>query len=275
MTVNTRARPVITLTTDFGDADAYVAAMKGVILEMAPDAGIVDITHAVPPQGVRAAAFHIACAAPYFPEGTIHVVVVDPGVGGARRPVAVRTAQAVFVAPDNGVLTRVLAGSPPELAVHLNRPEFWRRAVSSTFHGRDVFAPVAARIALGASIDALGTPVHDLLRLDLPEAASAADGTITGAVQHIDHFGNCVTDIPGEWVSDPIAHEVQVGMQQLHGVKVTYCDAAVGQPLALVGSHGYLEIAVRDGNAARAMSLRMGDRVTVRLGSDPRPGERG
>ncbi len=255
---------IITLTTDFGTQDQYVGAMKGVILGIAPDVRVVDITHEVPPQNVREAAYLLASLVPYFPERTIHVVVVDPGVGTERRALAVRTARAVYVVPDNGLLTPVLKYDPPEEIVHLNNPTYWLDRVSRTFHGRDIFAPVAAYIARGVPLHALGTPLapEEIVRLSWPEARVLPDGSIEGMVIHVDRFGNIVTNIPAEMLGgDPNGWVFRIGQQQLRGLKRTYGDVAVGEPLALIGSNDTLEFSLREGNAAAQWHVQTGDPV--------------
>ena len=255
---------IITLTTDFGTRDQYVAAMKGVILSITPEARVVDVTHEVPPQNVREAAYILASVTPYFPEKSIHVAVVDPGVGSERRPLAVRTARAFYVVPDNGLLTPVLRAEPPEEIVHLNNPTYWLSEVSHTFHGRDIFAPVAAYLARGVPLNALGTPLspEDIVWLPWPDPRALPDGSIEGMVVHVDHFGNIVTNIPADMLDgDPEAWEFRVGQQRLQGLKRTYSDVDVGEPLALIGSNNTLEFSVREGNAAALWHVQAGDPV--------------
>lgn len=260
--------PIITLTTDFGLQDAYVGAMKGVILSIAPGATIVDITHCIPPQAVAQAAFILAAAAPYFPTGTVHVVVVDPGVGGQRRPIAVQTAQAVFVAPDNGVLTPILqsgaSGGSPMAVIHLTRREYWLPQVSHTFHGRDIFAPVAAYLARGVPITSLGEPISDPVVLDLPQPRRMPDGSLEGQVVYVDQFGNLVTNIPAEWLDRAVQWRIEVAGHTVERLSATYSDVPSGHLLALIGSVGALELAVREGSAARALGVSIGEPVSVR-----------
>lgn len=190
--------PLITLTTDFGTRDAYVAAMKGVLLSLAPQARLVDITHEIRPQDVMEAAFVLREAVPYFPPGTIHLVVVDPGVGTARRAVALRHGAHWFVGPDNGLFTLVLGTERPDELVELNRPEFWRTPTpSQTFHGRDIFAPAAGHLAAGRSLQEIGTPLEQLTTLRWMEP-SASNESIHGWVVHVDRFGNCITNVSRE-----------------------------------------------------------------------------
>ncbi len=261
----------ITLTTDFGTRDAYVGTMKGVILNIAPHVTIVDITHQVAPQNIRQGAFLFASAAQYFPPDVIHVVVVDPGVGSSRRPIAIRVGDTVFVAPDNGVLTLAvqacLAALPdsPVLAIHLDRPEYWLPHVSKTFHGRDVFAPIAAHLARGIPFESLGSPIEDWIRLAVPAPIYREDGSILAHVQDIDGFGNIVIDVVDVALQrvDRSQATVTLAGHTLHGIRQAYADVADGEPLALVGSSGHLEVAIRNGNAAHELSVRAGDEVVI------------
>ena len=255
---------IITLTTDFGTQDAYVAAMKGVILTIAPDVYLVDVTHEIPPQNVREGAYVMDTATKHFPEGSIHVGVVDPGVGSARRAIAVRTERALYVAPDNGLLTAILQREYPLEAVHLDNPIYWRNQVSHTFHGRDIFAPVAAYLARGVPLNAIGTPIStdELIRLEWPEPVRTPDGHVEGIVVHIDRYGNIVTNIPSNLLDGAAeAWVFSVDGQQLRGLKSAYAEVDVGEGLALIGSNDTLEFSLREGNAARAWNVKPGDRV--------------
>jgi len=277
--------PLVTLTTDFGTADGYVGTMKGVILSIAPDARLVDISHEIAPQDLRQAAYVLYTAYPFFPAHAVHLVVVDPGVGSARRPIAVRTAAGDFVAPDNGVLSYVMARESVEAVVELSRARYRLPRVSHTFHGRDIFSPAAAHLAAGVAIDALGPPVPDPIVFPPPRIEVVPDG-IAGQVLHADHFGNVITSI-GQlvWRGDELSldpafqtvpgdrrvcfkardAQVVVAGHELAGVRRTYAEVSRGETLALVGSEGHLEIAVREGNAAQRLGLRPGDAVFVRL----------
>lgn len=262
-------RAIITLTTDFGSKDVYVGVMKGVILGIAPDAVIVDISHSVRPQNVRQAGFLLASATPYFPPNTIHIVVVDPGVGTERRAIAVQTQRAWYVAPDNGVLSFVLNRESALRIVNLTNARYWLPTVSATFHGRDVFAPVAAHLARGVSVDDLGEPVDEIVTLPLSQPTRRADGSIVGHVLHIDQFGNCVTDIPAEMLAATPHVDVEVAGCRIRGLVPTYAMVAPGAPVVLIGSVGYLEIAVREGSAACQMGIEVGEQVVVRPSLDP------
>lgn len=255
---------IITLTTDFGTADGYVGAMKGVILNLAPNVTLVDISHAVPPQDVHHGARVLATAAPYFPPGTVHVVVVDPGVGSARRGIALQTPTATFVGPDNGLFTPFLRERTA--CVALTRSAVHRHPVSATFHGRDIFAPVAAHLVNGLPLAELGPPVDDPLALPLPQPQRLPDGHLRAEVVHVDHFGNLVTNVR------PLGGREQKGSLNDICIVVggeslalchTYTDVAPGTLLALVGSDGYLEIALREGSAAEQLGLGVGATVEV------------
>ena len=260
---------IVTLTTDFGREDVYAGQLHGVIQDVARWLRVVDLTHDVAPQAILEGAFLLESAYRYFPPGTVHLAVVDPGVGTARPLIAMEADRALFVAPDNGLLTVVwqeLAEAERVAAriVDLTEPRFWRPQVSSTFHGRDIMAPVAAHLAAGLPLKEAGRPREGLLLLPEAQPTMAADGTIQGLIVHVDHFGNCSSNVPSTQVvgREPIA--IEVGGAVLHGLANTYADVAPGQPLALVGSDGRLEIAVREGSAAEALGLRAGDPVRVR-----------
>ena len=264
----------VTLTTDFGLQDAYVAAMKGAMLRVAPELRLVDVTHLVAPQDVMGAAFLLRQVLPYFPEGTVHLVVVDPGVGTARRALAASFGGHVFVGPDNGLLSLLLGpgteggadAAEPDAVVVLDRPAFWGTATPArTFHGRDVFGPVAAHLAAGRALDEVGTPTDRFERLLW--ALPIADGEgIQGWVVHIDRYGNCVTNVPEALLAPggrPRRLKCYVGTAILDGIHDTYGDVPPGEPLALVGASGHLEIGVRDGDAAALLDIRKGSRVSL------------
>jgi len=268
---------IVTFTTDFGLADAYVAAMKGVVLGINPRARLVDISHSVKPQNISQAAFVLSTACGFFPRRTIHVVVVDPGVGTERRAIVLRTPEADFVAPDNGVLTYVLqpyaSGKAADGLQSLQGAEaytitdsrFWRSPVSPTFHGRDIFAPVAARLSLGTPPSEFGDPVSSLAVLPMPRPRRMSDGTLVGHILHIDNFGNLITsvqrgDLPGE--AGDIT--VEIGGEKIRGLSATY-GAADGL-LALVGSSDRLEISLKNGDAGAFLKVNIGDEIKIRAG---------
>ena len=260
-------RPLVALLTDFGTRDHYAGAIKGVVLGICPDATLVDITHEIPPHDVLAAALELAACYRAFPAGTVFLVVVDPGVGSARRPLAVEAGEYRFVAPDNGVLTAVLQETPPRRIVELSERRYARPTVSRTFEGRDRFAPAAAWLAKGTEIRSLGRTLTDVVRLDLPSSHVEA-GTLSGVVVRVDHFGNLVTNIDRgvfERHVQGAAHvEVSAAGHRIPLVVSTYADAGAGQLCALFGSSEHLEIAVNGGSAAERLGLGRGAVVSVR-----------
>ncbi len=256
---------LITLTTDFGEREGYPAAMKGVIYGIAPDAKIVDITHAISPQNLHQAAFVLEINTFFFPAYTVHIVVVDPGVGTARRPLAGRIGSQFFIAPDNGVLTRVLLYAErenlPMAFVHLDQERYWLNDLSSTFHGRDLFAPAGAHLASGVPLTQMGTPISDLLRLPMHQPQRGMDA-VTGEVIHIDHFGNAITNI----TAADMAHlgEVQVSLcgHSVNGIVKTFKDRPEGELLALWDSSRYLMVSEFGG--LKQIQPTVGDSVIVR-----------
>jgi S-adenosyl-L-methionine hydrolase (adenosine-forming) len=263
---------IITLTTDFGTRDTYAAEMKAAILSIAPDVHIVDVTHEIAPHDVLEGALALEAAAPWFPPATIHVAVVDPGVGTARRGLAMASKDQVFIGPDNGLFTPFL-GASAWRAFELTETEFRRATVSPTFHGRDVFAPAAAHVALGLSPERLGPRVTDPVLLAWPRPRVAAYW-IGGAVVHVDRFGNLVTSIPGDALASlGSSLTVRVGARSLPPVR-TYGELARGRAGAVVGSRNRLEIAVNAGSAAAVLGARRGTSVVVSRASRSRTGKR-
>jgi hypothetical protein len=256
---------IITLTTDFGDSDGYVGALKGVILGLAPGVTLVDISHNVPPQDVRHGARVLATAAPFFPPGTLHLAVVDPGVGSARRGIALQTPTATFIGPDNGLFTPFMRERTA--CVALTNPATHLQPVSATFHGRDVFAPVAARLAGGLPLHELGPPVDQPLALPTPQPTRLPDGRLQAEIIGVDHFGNLLTNVPllpGAWRGVRVIVIVGEGVGEITlAARRTYSDVAPGELLALVGSEGYLEIALREGSAAARLGLSQGAPIEV------------
>ena len=246
-------RPIITLTTDFGTADGYVGEVKGVLLSHSPDAELVDITHEIPPQDVERARLTVARVWRRFPPGTVHLVVVDPGVGSGRAALAVQSEGRFLVGPDNGVLSPALliAGAR---AIELPLPP----RSSATFHGRDVFAPAAAALARGESVDALGRLAANPIVRRTPEPTRRLDGAIEGEIIVLDRFGNAVTNLIGLR-----GGTIELGTRCIT-VRHTYSEVAPGEPVAVTGSTGFIEIAVRDGDAASALGIRRGDKVLLR-----------
>ena len=276
--------PLITLTTDFGLTDTYVGVMKGVLYTIAPNARLVDVTHGVAPQNILEASARLESAIDYFPPGTIHVVVVDPGVGSDRHACVVQTENALFVAPDNGVLTLPLRRQLPIRAVRLleRALPYFRQPLSATFHGRDVFAPIAARLAVGLPLEALGddVPPESLVRLSITQPYANRDtngrARLLLHVLYADRFGNLITDLERpfweKWLAkaqtttgDDLAARVtvQAGNRRWQGLARTFADVEPGEPVAYWGSGGRLEIAIRDDNAARLLPLAPGDTLTL------------
>lgn len=254
--------PIITLLTDFGTADGYVAQMKGVLLGLVPDATLVDVTHEIGAQDVEAARLVLERYWQRFPAGAVHVVVVDPGVGSMRAALAVRAAGRFLVGPDNGVLSPALLAQDARV-VSLTIPE----GAAATFHGRDVFAPAAAALAAGTPLDALGAPcLHPVVRLT-PQPVALEGGLVRGEILMIDRFGNAITNIPGPRPG----HVLWVGALSLP-LRSTYADVAPGEALALMGSSGLIEIAVREGSAARRLGLARGAPVVLRPAGVGAPG---
>jgi S-adenosyl-L-methionine hydrolase (adenosine-forming) len=257
--------PIITFTTDFGAHDGYAGALKGVVLSIAPHATLVDIAHGVPARDVAAGAVALAQAAPLFPPGTIHVAVIDPGVGGARADLVVAAGGSLFIGPDNGVLS--LAARPPRQIYRIAAPGFRREPVSPTFHGRDVFAPTAGRLATGAAAADVGPPLESMVELGTPPL-HRRDGVIEGEVIHVDGFGNLITSLPAELV-ERVAAEATVEVEGGAGhfepaLGRTFSDVESGALIAYVGSGGNLEIARRDGSAARKLGAERGTIVRLR-----------
>jgi S-adenosylmethionine hydrolase len=259
------ARPVIALLTDFGTRDHYVGAMKGAALSVCPEATLVDITHDIPAHAVLAGALELAAVYKYFPEGTIFLVVVDPGVGSERRGIAAATDRYRFVAPDNGVLALALKDTPPNLVVELAEPRYARPVISRTFEGRDRFAPAAGWLASGVDLSSFGPQVQTWEGLSVPEAA-VRGRALEGEVLRVDRFGNLVTNIDRrafeEFVgSSPV--EISLPGTSLDRVVGTYADALPDSPCALFGSSGHLEIALNGGSAAARFALKRGARITI------------
>jgi S-adenosylmethionine hydrolase len=257
---------LVTLTSDFGNLDVYVGVMKGVIAQINPSLTVVDLTHEIPPQNIAAGRFCLMNAYAYFPVGTVHLAVVDPGVGSERRSLAVQFAQGFLVGPDNGLFTGVLSQSPAITAVELTNLNYWRTPEPSrTFHGRDIFAPVAAHLASGVPLLELGREINPetLVKLDIDKCDETANGVV-GCVQYIDHFGNLISNIPASYVQGK-TWRVQAGGFTIPGC-VTYSEVGVGEALALVGSHGWVEIAINSGNAQEKLQINWQD--TLELISD-------
>ncbi|PSB21698.1 hypothetical protein C7B65_03730 [Phormidesmis priestleyi ULC007] len=254
---------ILTLLSDFGLSDVYVAVMKGTIAQINPTLTMIDLTHQVPPQDIAAARFHLMNAYPYFPAGTVHIAVVDPSVGSLRRAIAIQLESGFLVAPDNGLVSGVLSQNSAIAAVELTNPFYWRTSSpSTTFHGRDIFAPIGAHLASGVPIRELGTEIGLRTIIHLPIANPTCIGnTIWGVIQAIDHFGNLITNISGDEVA---GKSWSVSLENsTYPSKSTYSDSEPGEILALVGSHGWVEIAASRDNAQRQLNLKWGSAISV------------
>src|SRR5580698_6813630 len=249
-------RGPITLTTDFGTSDHFVGTMKGVILGISPRAQIVDITHEIAPQDVNEAAFVIAQAWRYFPKGSIHVVVVDPGVGSARRPVLCEAEGHFFIAPDNGILSMIYDSARHKVRV-LSNEKLFLKNVSKTFHGRDVFAPAAAHLAKGIAPAKFGKPIHDAVRNFLLKPARLSRHDWSGVVLKVDRFGNLITNFHVDEFPEIRQHpiELRAGLEKITRLASTYAETAIGELFAIVGSSGFIEVVVNQGSAARSLGV--------------------
>lgn len=261
---------LITLITDFGTKDAFVGTMKGVILSICPDVEIVDISHEVPKYNIRYGAFLLSQVAPYYPEGTIHMVVIDPGVGISRRRIIVKGEHCLYVGPDNGVFSFVMEKERVVKAVEITDKRFMLPPVSSTFEGRDVFAPVAAYLAKGVKLEEFGSEIQDLVRLPIARVETI-DETITGEIIHIDSFGNIVTNIQRDSLNESKIVEgsfLKITTEKGSNVVAfckTYSEVPTGELLTIIGSCGFLEIAVNQGSAEALLKTEIGNVVKLSL----------
>ncbi len=258
--------PTISLMTDFGIKDGNVGVMKGVIWNICPEAHIADLSHMIAPQNIPEAALILARSAPYFPRGTIHVVVVDPGVGTARRPMAARIGDSIYVGPDNGTLTLLLeraeASRQPCEFVRLDNPKYRLPDVSHVFHGRDIFAPAAGHLAAGVPLNSFGESFSDPVRLDFPRPVRSPHG-LRGEVIHVDHFGNVASNIRIEHLAGVLPHKekitVRLGPAEIRGLVDTFGERPAGDVIALFGSTGNLIVSVVNGSAAQKLGAKVGD----------------
>jgi len=263
-------RPIVTLTTDFGLNDHFVGTMKGVILSIAPEAEIVDICHSVQAFDILDGALALAQAYNYFPTRTVHLVVVDPGVGGARRPILASCDKYNFVAPDNGVLSLMYAREERLNVRHISSDHYFLQPLSNTFHGRDVFAPVAAYLAKGVDQEKFGNEITDFVRFNAPKPKAVDANTLRGVVLKVDRFGNLITnitpqDVPALFQSQPASFKILVGKKEITTLRTNYAEGAPGEIFAIVGSMGYLEIAANRGAAAQLSGAGKGAEVSIVL----------
>ena len=264
-------RPIITLTTDFGTNDHFVGVLKGVILDIVPEAAIVDISHAVQAFDVLDGALAISQAYSYFPNGTIHVVVVDPGVGTTRRPILASSDGYFFVAPDNGVLSMVYAKEPRMHVRHITSEHYFRQPVSNTFHARDVFAPVAAYLAKHVDSHKFGDEIEDFVRFAAPRPKATGEGRLRAVVLKVDRFGNLITnvtpeDVPTLFTAKPSAFKIVVGNREIIDIHASYAEGGPGEVFGILGSMGYLEIVSNRGAAAQITGAGKGSEVSIFLG---------
>jgi len=259
---------ILTITTDFGNQNGFVGTMKGVIYSICPEVKIADITQEIPAQDVRTGAIALWRAAPYFPKGTVHVAVVDPGVGTKRRAIAAKLGDQYYVLPDNGLITPMLedaeeAGLEVRI-VHLDKPEYWLPRVFTTFHGRDIFAPVGAHLAAGVPLEMLGTVIDDPVRLPLRKPVKTEEG-IEGSIVVIDVFGNCSTNVRVSEVSDLESATLTISGQVIRGILPSYGHAKIGDLVAVTDSEGFIEVAVVNGSAAKTHGIKLDDKVRIRF----------
>jgi hypothetical protein len=263
---------MITLLTDFGTEDAYVGIMKGVILSINPSAVVIDVCHYIDPQDLIEAAYLIKSSYRYFPKGTVHIIVVDPGVGGDRTIIAVDLMNHIFLAPDNGVLTLLMDEGKINAIIRVENTRYFLNSISHTFHGRDIFAPVGAHISKGVHIDKLGPRLNlqDFTRLDIPKPYISGKGKLMGTIISIDRFGNCISNINENCLKEFVKNssekklEIKVGNTVIKSLSHSYSDVESGYPLAIIGSFGYIEIALNCDNAGHRLRVEKGDTITLK-----------
>ena len=270
-------KPIITLTTDFDTNDHFVGTMKGVIYNINPDAEIVDITHKVASYDIFDAAFTLAQSYRYFPSDTIHLVVVDPGVGTTRRPLLARSLAHKFVAPDNGVLSLIYEREENLEVRHITADHYFLNPVSATFQGRDIFAPVVGWLSKGVEVDKFGDPITDFIKFSSPKPKRVSDSLITGVVLKIDKFGNILTnlrpeDLPQLFAENAPPFKIVINQAEITRLNLSYSMGKASELFAIVGSSGYLEICTNRGSAARALNVNRGVEVSVTIGGAAAPG---
>ncbi len=255
---------IITLTSDFGLQDQYVSAMKAVIISINPDVRLIDVSHQIPPQDIMAGAYVSRNSALLYPKNTVHLVVVDPGVGSERKPIALKVRDHILVGPDNGLFSLFFDDFEYK-AYHLNNPKYWLENLSSTFHGRDIFAPVAAHLSMGVPLEELGTPISELVSYRWAVPIADKDG-LQGWVVHIDHYGNLITNIPKSLYEEVIGNrkaKIYVGNTILDQTSVTFTDVEEGEPVVFFGSSDMLEIGINKGNAEVMLGIQKGAQISV------------
>lgn len=259
--------PIITLLTDFGTTDVFIGVMKGVILGVNPEAKIVDLSHDIPSYDIQSAAYVLRQASPHFPKGTVHLVVVDPGVGGNRKPIAVQTSEGIFIGPDNGVFSYIYEAEPRATVFEISARKYRLKNTSPTFEGRDVFAPAAAWITKGISPSKLGDCIVDPAHFDIPKAKAGEKGKITGEVVYSDRFGNLITNITRDELKPVFSTGkgviIWIGDGKINGLKQYYGEARPGELAALMNSDGQLEIFVRESSAKNKTAVKIGEKVKV------------
>jgi hypothetical protein len=255
--------PVITLLSDFGLRDHFVGAVKGVMLSLNPDVTLVDISHEIPPQDIFTGAFTLSQAYSCFPAGTVHFAVVDPGVGTPRKALAATAAGHYFVAPDNGILTFIMEANEDFVAYEITADHYLRKPVSATFHGRDVFAPVAAWISRRIDLHQFGPVLQSPVRLQIPALKRVRDGLIHGTILAVDRFGDLTTNLKLEDI--PMPFKILAGQREITGLRKTYGEGMPGEVIVVPGSAGFLEIAIKGSSAAATLNLKAGDPIGVIL----------
>ncbi len=260
-------KSVVTLLTDFGTKDHYVASMKGTILNINPQCTLIDITHHITPHDIKEGAFLLGNAYSSFPKGTIHLSVVDPGVGGSRKPILLVTTNYFFIGPDNGLFTFALKREKVKKAVALTNPKYFLSQMSATFHGRDLFAPVAAYLSLGIKPEAFGPKLDSWVELDF-EKSKIREGRLIGEILHIDAFGNLISNIDEKQLFDFVKDHsfvIKIGKITIQGLKKGYWEGKRNEPIALIGSGGFLEISVKEGNAQKGLKAKKGGQVAIEI----------
>lgn len=257
---------IITLTTDFGTCDCYAGAIKGVLLSINPECRPVDLTHDIPPQDIQAGALCLARACPFFPAGSVHLAVIDPGVGSVRRPLILVTERQYFIGPDNGLFSAVMQSAERFMCIEPTDASYFLQPVSTTFHGRDIFAPVCAHITRGIPLSGMGRLIDDPVRIETPAAAIDEQGRLSGTIIHIDRFGNLITDIPQALLAAAVQcgkTRIECAGKVIRRIYSSYAEAGGKEMFGIIGSGGTLEISRKNSSAQKALNARRGQRVSV------------